>query len=268
MARQWCCTSLWRWGPPEWAEPSGYISGRFNIGTQMSSPSATMTTTSSLTDPGSLKNQSRLFALVNSFLFRERLHSLRPPLFYLARAPVRKKQQGRGFQCTAESKLTSAQSPRASLSPHREVSPVLFSQPDQRPSASTSDLVLFGGSDEELNDDSMSLAASDAVELSGSLADPALLPSSAPSAAKAGLDAKLLRILLKAVEELGLEWSPPEEPSRSRGSVRPLVSDPRRSFLKFTTGSRDHGAPPYSARLRTSASSTLTTVNGAEEKGY
>ncbi len=152
------------------------------------------------------ENQSRLFALVNSFLFREQLHPLRPPVFFLA-GTCKEKTTGQ---------RTSAQSPRASLSPHREVSPVLFSQPDQRPSASASDLVLFGGSDEELNDDSMSLAASDAVELSGSIADPALLPSSAPSAAKAGLDAKLLRILLKAVEELGLEWSPPEEPSRSR----------------------------------------------------
>ncbi len=115
----------------------------------------------------------------------------------------------------AESKLKSAQSSRASLSPNREVSPVLFSQPDQHPSASASDLVLFGGSDEEQNDDSMSLAASDAEELSGSVADPALLPSSTPSAAKAGLDAELLRILSKSVEELGLEWSPPEEPSRT-----------------------------------------------------
>ncbi len=30
------------------------------------------------------------------------------------------------------------------------------------------------------------------------------------------MDAELFRVLSKAVEELGLEWSPPEEPSRSR----------------------------------------------------
>ncbi len=53
MARQRSCMSLWRRSPPEWAEPSGYISVRFAIGSQMSSPSAT-TTTSSLTDPRSL----------------------------------------------------------------------------------------------------------------------------------------------------------------------------------------------------------------------
>ncbi len=41
MARQLSCTSLWRRSPPEWSEPSGYISGRFAIGTQVSSTEAT-----------------------------------------------------------------------------------------------------------------------------------------------------------------------------------------------------------------------------------
>ncbi len=93
--------------------------------------------------------------------------------FSSSQGPVRKKQRGRGSQRPVESELTPAQIPRASLSPHREVSPVLFSQPDQRPSASVSDLVSFGGSDDELADDSMSLVASDAEELSGSVTDPA-----------------------------------------------------------------------------------------------
>ncbi len=39
-----------------------------------------------------------------------------------------KKQWGRGSQCPTESELTSAQIPRALFLPHREVSPVLFSQ--------------------------------------------------------------------------------------------------------------------------------------------
>ncbi len=75
------------------------------------------------------------------------------------------------------------------------MSPVLFIRPDQRPSASVSDLVSFGGSDDELADDSMSLVASDAEELSGSVTD---------LAAKAGMDAELFRVLSKAIEELGL----------------------------------------------------------------
>ncbi len=82
---------------------------------------------------------------------------------------MRKKLRGRGSHHPVESELTPAQNPRASLLPHREISPVLFSQPDLRPSASVSDLVSFGGSDDELADDSMSLVASDAEELSGSV---------------------------------------------------------------------------------------------------
>lgn len=109
------------------------------------------------------------------------------------------------------SELTSAQVPRASLSPHRVVSPVLFSRPHQRPSAIVSDLVLFGGSEEDPLDDSMSLAASDTEDWAGLKNDPAPLPIKA----RAGMDAKLLRVLSKAVKELGLEWFPPEEPTRS-----------------------------------------------------
>ncbi len=118
--------------------------------------------------------------------------------FSSSQGPVRKKKRGRGSQRPVESELTLAQIPRASLSSHREMSPVLFSQPDQRPSASMSDLVSFGGSDDELADDSMSLVASDT--------DPAPSGLPTPSAAKPGMDAELFRVLSKAVEELGLEW--------------------------------------------------------------
>ncbi|KAF4105098.1 hypothetical protein G5714_014429 [Onychostoma macrolepis] len=86
--------------------------------------------------------------------------------FSSPQGPVRKKQRGRGSQI-----------PHASLSPHREVSPVLFSQPEKHPSARASNLVSFGGSDEELADDSMSLAASDAEELSGSAGQTGLMSS-------------------------------------------------------------------------------------------
>ncbi|KAK2892581.1 hypothetical protein Q8A67_012569 [Cirrhinus molitorella] len=104
--------------------------------------------------------------------------SATPPL-----APSRLKQWGRGSQCSATSKLTSPQSPRASPLSHREASPVLFSCPDQCPSVNASDLVFFGGSEDEDPDDSMSLAASDAEELSRSSHDPTPLPSKDPIAA-------------------------------------------------------------------------------------
>ncbi|KAK2876494.1 hypothetical protein Q8A67_020590 [Cirrhinus molitorella] len=95
-------------------------------------------------------------------------------------------------------KLTPAQPSRASLSPQRESSPVLFSRPDQHPSAHVSDMVSFGGSEDEALDDIMSLASSDA-ELSGSSHDPAPPSSKDSSAAALGMDAKLFRILSKAV---------------------------------------------------------------------
>ncbi|KAK2881492.1 hypothetical protein Q8A67_018760 [Cirrhinus molitorella] len=135
----------------------------------------------------------------------ERLRTKVEPEGSRKKEPARKKQQGRGPQCSATSKLTSAQPPRASPSPHREASPVLFSCPDQRPSADASDLVSFGGSEDKALDDSMPLAASDAEELSGSSHDPAPLPSKDSSAAGSGMDAELFRILSKAVEELELE---------------------------------------------------------------
>lgn len=54
------------------------------------------------------------------------------------------------------SKLTLAQCPRASLSPQRVDSPVLFIRDDQRPSSGSSRMVSFADSEGDC-DDSMSL---------------------------------------------------------------------------------------------------------------
>ncbi len=117
---------------------------------------------------------------------------------------ARKRQRGRGFEWPETSELTSAQCPRASPSPQREDSPILFTQPDRRPSAAASDMISFGGSDDEM-DDSLSLAASDREELSGSVTDPALLPPSSSRSARPRTDEELVRVMTKAVNELGLE---------------------------------------------------------------
>ncbi|KAK2898641.1 hypothetical protein Q8A67_010059 [Cirrhinus molitorella] len=61
-----------------------------------------------------------------------------------AQEPVRKKQRGRGSR----------------RSPPREASPVLFSHPDQHPTTAASNLVSFGGNEDNTMDDSMSLTAS------------------------------------------------------------------------------------------------------------
>ncbi len=165
------------------------------------------------------------------------LHSRHPaprtlPIFSSQR-PAMKKQWGRGFQHAEMSELSPAVNSRTSLSPHREISPVLFTRPDQHPSASASDLVSFGGSDDSQLDDSLSLAASDADELVGSYNDPAHSQSAQPSASSPGMDADLFRVLSNSVEELGLEWSPPVAAwinASCRGTVRPLVNELHHSF--------------------------------------
>ncbi len=61
---------------------------------------------------------------------------------------MRKKLKGRGSQHSEMSELTPGVPPHTSLSPKREFSPVLFTRPDQHPSAAASDLFSFGGSDD------------------------------------------------------------------------------------------------------------------------
>ncbi len=120
------------------------------------------------------------FASLHSWIafFLERDAAPHALPFSSSQGPVRKKQQGRGFEQPVTSELTPAQCPHASPSSQREHSPVLFTQHDQRPSEGASDMILFGVNDIEM-DDNLSLAVSDAEELSGSVTDPALLPSSA-----------------------------------------------------------------------------------------
>ncbi|KAL0183526.1 hypothetical protein M9458_019222, partial [Cirrhinus mrigala] len=208
--------------------------------------------------------------------FSERDSAPRALPFSSSQEPVKKKQRGRGSKRSELSELTSAQPPRASASPQREDSPVLFARPDLCPSAVASDLVSFGGSEDDMLD-SMSLAASDAEELSGSVNNPAPLPSADTSGPRtgAGMDAELFRVLTRAVDELGLEWSPPEEPSRSlldewflpgrrqapRQRASPFLPEVHEELTKSWRA-------PYSACLRTSSSSALTSVDGAEDKGY
>ncbi len=85
---------------------------------------------------------------------------------------------------------------------------------------------------------------------------------------------ELIRIMTKAVNELGLEWSPPEEPSRSRldewflpGRHQALRQRCSPFFPEVHGELTKSWRAPYSSRLRSSASAALTSVDGAEEKG-
>ncbi|KAK2905507.1 hypothetical protein Q8A67_007306 [Cirrhinus molitorella] len=91
--------------------------------------------------------------------------------------PARKKWRARELKRSVANELTPAQPLRASPSPHREASPVLFLCTDWYPSADASDLFSFSASKDEALDDSMSLAASNTEELSGYFHNLTPLPS-------------------------------------------------------------------------------------------
>ncbi len=209
------------------------------------------------------------------FLFRERSRPSRPPVFFLSGTLWGKNSGAEVFSAwlKASSRRLRSRVPRFH---HTErFLPSFLSNLTSVPPQAWTIWSRLGGSDDELADDSMSLVASDAEELWGSATDPAPSGLPAPGAAKAGMDAELFRVLSKAVEELGLEWSPPEEPSRSRldewfltGRRQAPQQRPSPFFPEVHDELTRSWRSPYSARLRTSASSALTTVDGAEEKGY
>jgi hypothetical protein len=67
------------------------------------------------------------------------------------------------------------------------------------------------------------------------------LPPSSSCSARPRTDDELVRVMSKAVIGLGLEWSPPQEPSRNRlderfgrGASRPLAIARPPSFPKST----------------------------------
>ncbi len=62
--------------------------------------------------------------------------------FSSCQGPVKKKQRWQRIRAAGYKQLTSAQCPRASPSPQREHSPILFSQYDQHPSAAVSNMIL------------------------------------------------------------------------------------------------------------------------------
>ena len=185
--------------------------------------------------------------------------------------PRRKKRRDQRRPERGEfSECTPGLSPRASPTPS---SPVLFSRSEQRPSSEAAGLVSFGASPDDV-DDALSMAASESEDWSGS-ADPAPPSQLEFSDTRASIDAELLRVMSRAVDELGLDWLSPAEPARSRLDEWYLPGRqqaPRQRAAPFMPEVHEEltkcWRAPFSARTRSSASSTLSTVDGAEEKGY
>ncbi|XP_056128453.1 uncharacterized protein LOC130106389 [Rhinichthys klamathensis goyatoka] len=89
-----------------------------------------------------------------------------------------------------------------------------------------------------------------------------------------GVDAELMRLLVKAVDRLGLEWSPSKEPALNRldgcflqRRHQPPASRPAPFLPELHAELSKSGNAPFSARLYTSVSATLSRVDGAAEKG-
>ena len=184
--------------------------------------------------------------------------------------PRRKKRRDQRIPESGEvEELTPGLSPRASPASQ---SPVLFARSDQRPSLEAAGLVSFGGSADE--DDAVSVAASESEEWSGSV-DPAPSSLSDRPDTRANIDAELFRVMSRAVGELGLNWLSPAEPARGRLDEWYLPGRqqaPRQRAAPFLPEVHEEltksWRAPFSARTRASASHTLSSVDGAEEKGY
>ncbi|CAM4295375.1 unnamed protein product [Leuciscus chuanchicus] len=187
------------------------------------------------------------------------------------REPRRKKRRDQRIPERGDfDECTPGPSPRASPTPP---SPVLFARSDQRPSREAAGLVSFGGSAEDM-DDAVSVAASESEDWSGS-ADPAPSSQCDRLDTRASVDAELFRVMSRAVDELGLNWLSPAEPPRSRLDEWYLPGRqqaPRQRAAPFLPEVHEELTKswhaPFSARTRSSSSSTLSTVDGAEEKGY
>ncbi len=106
------------------------------------------------------------------------------------------------------------------------------------------------------------------------MTDLALLPSSSSRSARLrDQDEEIIRVMTKTVNELG----PNGLSIRShlaafwtsvflRGAIKPPANACPSSSPKFMTSSRYRCMPP--TRIRPSATAALTSVDGAEEKGY
>ncbi len=158
--------------------------------------------------------QSCLSALVDSFLFRERLCPSRPPIFFLPRT-CEEKTAGQRIRAAGDKRAHAGSMPtclaittesiRLSSSPNTISVPLRLRATWSHSVWVTTNWIT-----------AFLWQLQTRKGLSGSVTDPALLPSSASRNARLRADEEFIRVMTKAVNKLGLEWSPPEEPFRSR----------------------------------------------------
>ncbi len=127
---------------------------------------------------------------------------------------------------------------------------------------------IWSHSVEAMMDDSLSLAASDAEEVSGSYHDPAPLYSVQPSASSTTMDADIICLMLwrswvwNGLPQRNLdEWYLLGRHQAPRQRDSPFFPEVHSEITKSWH-------KPYSSRLHASSSYALTSVDGAEEKVY
>ncbi|CAM4615007.1 unnamed protein product [Leuciscus chuanchicus] len=196
---------------------------------------------------------------------RTRLASFSESAFPAA-LPRRKKRRSQRAPEPAPTRPSSPVRPPAS-----PASPV--SLPDaQRPqsaAASSEEVVSEAASGEK---DSCSLPASGSEDWASSedLAPPARKPTT-----RANIEKELMRVLALAAESLGLEWSAPEPPSRTRldGSFLPgertsSESKPAPFLPELHEEVAKAWNAPFSARTRSSVSPAFSSLDNAKDRGY
>ncbi len=220
-------------------------------------------------DGMSLLRKSLLSALAASFLFRKQLRPSRPPACFLP-GPGEEKAARQRISVLGDEWGYVGFTPPV---PHSLPSEIfyLFSSP-ARTSIPLRLWAIWSHSVEAMMARWMTacLCGFRCGGAVGLVPWPRPLASAQPST---GMGANLFRVLSNAMEELGLEWSPPEEPPRSRLNEwflpgRRQASRQRASpfFPEVHDEITKSCRAPYSSRLHASSSSALTSVDGTEEK--
>ena len=183
-----------------------------------------------------------------------------------AAVPRRKKRRSqRAPEPTSSRQSSPARPPASPASPE--------ALPDaQRPQSAAASSEEVVSEVESVEKDSCSLLASGSEDWASSadLTPPARKPS-----ARASIERELMRVLALAAASLGLEWSAPELPSRTRldGSFLPgertsPVSKPAPFLPELHEEVAKAWNAPFSARTRSSVSPAFSSLDNAQDRGY
>ncbi|RXN21395.1 kinase C alpha type-like protein [Labeo rohita] len=148
-------------------------------------------------------------------------------------------------------------------------SPVHFAEESLRPTPGASEIISFGAEEGNDLDEAMSLTASEKDRAQAS-------EERSEVEGHTAFQDKLVRILTRAVSDLGLEWEKADEPARSKPDSWFLDSGRRAAALRKRAPSLPDlhdevakaWAAPQSARTHAGGSEIFTKVDGAETRGY